>query len=48
MPNFAKQLLIAVSGTSFQAAPAHVVAWRISTSLAISDALRSFKILAIA
>ena len=42
-----KQFLIVVSKTLFQAVATHVIAWRMSTSLAISDALRLFEILAI-
>ena len=47
MPHLAKQFLIVVSETSLQAAATHVIAWKMLTSLAISDALQSFEILAI-
>ena len=47
MRHFAKQFLIDACETSFQAAATHVISWRMSTSLAISIALRSFEILAI-
>ena len=44
MSLFAKQFLIVISETSFQMAAAHVMAWRMSNSLIISDALPLFEI----